>query len=304
MPSVRLTAYPVHWLTDPESFAVRKTIIWSTGEKTQPGDIQVFAVSASLRDRRRLAHDPRTDLAGDPRRDAVHSIWKALTTPLPEFGSVSRPIQAKFKLLVRLGQPVRKEDLIQVGLLEERWPETFRGKMLKTQSEIETLANTLAMRNPQQRSSIFNALGLHLTDGNGGQSATLTEENDDRVSDNGEAADEQAFLEGENRAICGIARNPRLRAAAKKRWGLKCCCCGFDFEQFYGSVAKGLAIVHHLQLFTEASDKPRTATVEDVRVVCANCLYVIHVRKHPIHVDELNGQLSQPWTAWSEDGIA
>jgi hypothetical protein len=115
---------------------------------------------------------------------------------------------------------------------------------------------------------------------------------------------EESFLEGEKRAVVATARNPKLRAAAKKHWGLKCCCCGFDFEQFYGSVAKGLAIVHHLELFPNANDTRREATVEDVRVVCANCHYVIHVQNPPIEVDDLKLLISKEWTPWSEKGVS
>jgi len=53
------------------------------------------------------------------------------------------------------------------------------------------------------------------------------------------ASEETAFLEGEKRAAKSTARNPQLREAAKKKYGLKCYCCGFDYEAFYGSVARG-----------------------------------------------------------------
>jgi len=117
-------------------------------------------------------------------------------------------------------------------------------------------------------------------------------------------SDETAFLEGEKRAMNGTARNPQLREAAKKMYGLKCYCCGFDYEAFYGSVAKGLAIVHHLKTFAKSTGKPRKTTVRDVRVVCANCHHVIHVENPPIHVDDLKEQISDSWTVWSEKGTA
>src|SRR6266849_6583578 len=107
------------------------------------------------------------------------------------------------------------------------------------------------------------------------------------------ATREETFLEGEKRAVRATARNPALRIAAKKRWGLKCYCCGFDFGRFYGNVAKGVAIVHHLRLFLTTNSKRRKATVEDVRVVCANCHYVAHVKNPPIDVDVLKKRISQ-----------
>ena len=116
-------------------------------------------------------------------------------------------------------------------------------------------------------------------------------------------SDEAAFLEGETRAGKNAARNPQLRAAAKRKWGLKCYCCGFDFEAFYGDAAKGVAIVHHLRQFQVSDGKPRKATVKDVRVVCANCHQVIHLEKEPIHVDDLKKRISESWTMWSEGGV-
>ncbi len=118
------------------------------------------------------------------------------------------------------------------------------------------------------------------------------------------ASEEAAFIEGEQRAAKGTVRNPQLRHAAKKKWGLKCYCCGFDYEAFYGAVAKGLAIVHHLNLFRGTNGEPRKATVKDVRVVCANCHHVLHVENPPIDVHVLKKQISEWWTLWSEKGTS
>jgi predicted HNH restriction endonuclease len=98
---------------------------------------------------------------------------------------------------------------------------------------------------------------------------------------------------GEKRAAVTTVRNAKLRVAAKKKWGLKYYCCGFHFEKFYGQAAKGSAIVHHLQTFTTASDQQRKATIEDVRVVCANCHYILHLKNPPMGVNELKEIISQ-----------
>ena len=115
---------------------------------------------------------------------------------------------------------------------------------------------------------------------------------------------ETNFLEGEKRATVTTTRNSKLRAAAKKKWGLKCYCCGFDFEQFYGKLAKGAGIVHHLQPFTVAEEERRKVTVEDVRVVCANCHYVLHLIDPPMSVDDLKQLVSNSWSAWSKNGVS
>src|SRR5205823_116312 len=138
---VRITAFPARWLTNRRSFSNSKRIEWSTGETTQPGDIQVFAVSATLGDHR--------ELVDDPRRDAVHSIWKAMTRPLGKYLAEEQwRIQVGFKLLVKLENPVPKAELIQAGLLKLAWPRNSRGKFLK-QDEIKTLAAVLGKNNPK-----------------------------------------------------------------------------------------------------------------------------------------------------------
>jgi hypothetical protein len=148
--TVRITAFPVRWLSTPRTFADSKVIIWSTGQRTQPGDVQVFAVSATLGRWRWFKNDPR--------RDAVHSIWRATTPPREEYGSGNWPIQAQFKLLLKLKNPVPKGDLIRAGLLKQTWPRSSAGKVLSRCSEITKLAQVLAARNRAQREEIFAAL--------------------------------------------------------------------------------------------------------------------------------------------------
>jgi hypothetical protein len=114
---------------------------------------------------------------------------------------------------------------------------------------------------------------------------------------------EQVFIEGERRATTSASRDPRLRAAAKEHWGLTCYCCGFHFERFYGSIARGLAIVHHLQTFSADDGGRRRSSVEEVRVVCANCHQVIHTTDPPTEVDELRNLISDSWGCWTEEGI-
>jgi hypothetical protein len=159
MVQVRITAFPARWLNVAGSFSNSTRIEWSTGEKTQPGDIQIFAFSATLGDRR--------ELADDPRRDAVHSIWEALTPPLDMYLEDEEwPIQAGFKLLVKLEHPIPKAELIEAGLLKRAWPRGSRGTLMKTEGQIKTLAEVLAKKNPKNRPAIFKALGLHIASTN------------------------------------------------------------------------------------------------------------------------------------------
>jgi hypothetical protein len=111
---------------------------------------------------------------------------------------------------------------------------------------------------------------------------------------------EEGFLEGGRQIAVSTVRSDRLREAAKQKQGLNCYCCGFNFEQFYGTIAHDKAIVHHRETF---DGRTRKSTVDDVRVVCANCHYVIHLKKPPIDVDELKSLISHSWVRWTHQGI-
>jgi hypothetical protein len=113
-------------------------------------------------------------------------------------------------------------------------------------------------------------------------------------------ADERRYIEGERKASQSTVRNPKLRKDAKKRWGVRCYCCGFDFGDFYGGDTQGCAIVHHLKMF---NSQQREATVEDVRVVCANCHLVIHLIDPPMDVDQLGTIIRERWKPWTRNGV-
>src|SRR5260370_9993997 len=98
-------------------------------------------------------------------------------------------------------------------------------------------------------------------------------------------------------------RSARLRIAAKRRWGTRCYCCGLSFEDFYGSVGEGFVIIHHLNPLGNSDSQARATSVDDVRVVCANCHYIIHGVSPPLGADELKKRIGKKWTTWSDDGV-
>jgi hypothetical protein len=110
---VRICAYPADWLLE-DGFANSTKINWSTGQKTKRGDIQVFAVSSTLKNAPELKHDAR--------RNAVHSIWRAVSPPKDEYWEEQYPVQADFRRLVKLKNPVPKAELIRARLLNKQWP--------------------------------------------------------------------------------------------------------------------------------------------------------------------------------------
>jgi hypothetical protein len=104
--------------------------------------------------------------------------------------------------------------------------------------------------------------------------------------------DRSAFEEGQ-RLISEVTvsvRNPKLVAAAKAHYGFRCQVCDFSFEEKYGGLGKGFIEVHHL-IPLAANQNRRANTVEDVRVLCANCHRMIHRKAKSIGLDELKRQL-------------
>jgi len=116
---------------------------------------------------------------------------------------------------------------------------------------------------------------------------------------------EQRFIEGERRIsnAARTIRNANLRVAAKNHWGTDCYCCGFDFRTFYGDAGEGIALVHHIEPFAQSGNESRASSVDDVRIVCANCHYLIHSEDPPIDVDTLRRQIRRRWTKWSNRGV-
>ena len=88
-----------------------------------------------------------------------------------------------------------------------------------------------------------------------------------------------------------FARNPKLRRDAINKHGTKCQACTFDFGKFYGERGTGYIEVHHLDPLSERPEKEwrdelRTS-LDQVRVVCANCHRIIHRTKPALPFQDL-----------------
>lgn len=151
---VRLCVYDADWILERDGFVSRRKLdSWSTGRRTKPGDIQIFCIS-------RMSGGDLV-VEDDPRIDAVHSIWMATSEVRPELGNEVYPDQARFKLLVKLDNPIPKADLVKAKLLVRSWwPQGSKGKLFHSKAQVETLARILSQKNPQQRKDIWKALGL------------------------------------------------------------------------------------------------------------------------------------------------
>jgi predicted HNH restriction endonuclease len=82
-------------------------------------------------------------------------------------------------------------------------------------------------------------------------------------------------------------RDPELRRQAIAKYGQRCYCCNFSFDESYGQWGSGYIEVHH-KIPLSQSTTERAVSVEDVAVVCANCHRVLHHNgSTPIPVDDL-----------------
>lgn len=86
-------------------------------------------------------------------------------------------------------------------------------------------------------------------------------------------------------------RNRSIVAAKKAHSeSLKCECCGFCFESFYGQIGAGYCEAHHISPLSESEDEC-TTSIDDLAIVCANCHRMLH-RKGLISIDELKNRIN------------
>jgi 5-methylcytosine-specific restriction protein A len=97
------------------------------------------------------------------------------------------------------------------------------------------------------------------------------------------------YPEGATRTIRvnSYERNREARSACLAHYGTRCIVCGFSFADQYGDIADGFIEVHHLVPLSEIQNEYRVDPVQDLRPVCSNCHSVLHLRKPPYSVNEL-----------------
>lgn len=81
--------------------------------------------------------------------------------------------------------------------------------------------------------------------------------------------------------------------AIKEQLGVKCQCCGMDFEDRYGEIGKGFIELHHLiPLYTLEIGIGRKYDVKkDFAVLCANCHRMIHKQEDPSDLNALKARI-------------
>lgn len=116
-------------------------------------------------------------------------------------------------------------------------------------------------------------------------------------SETGKEPIKREYIEGKRkqRETYFFARNPQLVSDAKKTLGYVCQACGFDFESVYGELGKEYIECHHENVLSERSEKEWneniTTSLEQVKMLCANCHRMIHKRRPALSFQELKEYL-------------
>eukprot|EP00831_Metopus_contortus_P002144 TRINITY_DN10799_c0_g1_i10.p1 TRINITY_DN10799_c0_g1~~TRINITY_DN10799_c0_g1_i10.p1 ORF type:complete len:412 (+),score=54.41 TRINITY_DN10799_c0_g1_i10:227-1462(+) len=82
-------------------------------------------------------------------------------------------------------------------------------------------------------------------------------------------------------------RSPKARKKCLKYYGYKCCVCGFDLEEYYGSIGKEIIEVHHKKALHEIKENYVVNPIKDLIPVCSNCHTIIHSRNPKFEIEEL-----------------
>ena len=104
-----------------------------------------------------------------------------------------------------------------------------------------------------------------------------------------EILDNQSYPEGAKTSVMvnRYERNPQARQKCIQHHGIKCCVCGFDFEDHYGPHGAGFIHVHHLQSQASVGETHNIDPIRDLRPVCPNCHAMIHLRAPQLSIEEL-----------------
>jgi hypothetical protein len=85
-------------------------------------------------------------------------------------------------------------------------------------------------------------------------------------------------------------RNRGLVEAKKANSGYRCEVCRINFEEYYGAVGKEFIIAHHVEPLGRRRRASRTS-LDDIKLVCANCHAMIHQKSPPLLVEKLRAKL-------------
>lgn len=98
------------------------------------------------------------------------------------------------------------------------------------------------------------------------------------IEDENEIIKNNNFSEGKRTSVNvnKYERSPKARKECLKIHGYRCSVCGFDFEEFYGSIGKEIIEVHHKKALYEIKETYIVDPKNDLIPVYSNCHTVIH----------------------------
>ena len=104
-----------------------------------------------------------------------------------------------------------------------------------------------------------------------------------------ESADEERHVEGRITQVVQnrYERNPVNRELCLSANGYTCKICGFDFENYYGTIGHGFIHVHHIQKVSSFGGEYYLDPVVDLIPVCPNCHAMLHKEDPPMAPEKL-----------------
>ncbi len=88
-------------------------------------------------------------------------------------------------------------------------------------------------------------------------------------------------------------RDPRARARCIEIHGTRCVLCQFDFGKVYGQALADFIHVHHLTPISELGEEYEVDPQTDLRPLCPNCHAVVHKRRPPFSLAEVERMLNR-----------
>jgi 5-methylcytosine-specific restriction protein A len=86
-------------------------------------------------------------------------------------------------------------------------------------------------------------------------------------------------------------RDSKARSECIKYHGAICKVCKFDFYVNYGDIGKGFIHVHHVTPISQIGTSYKVNPVTDLVPVCPNCHAMLHTKKTPYSVKELQNKI-------------
>jgi 5-methylcytosine-specific restriction enzyme A len=99
----------------------------------------------------------------------------------------------------------------------------------------------------------------------------------------------EPIYEGAKRKISVNAyeRSNIARKECLLHYGCKCTACDLNLFDYYGEIAQGRIHVHHLKPLSEINSEYKIDPIADLRPVCPNCHYIIHLKAPPYSIEEV-----------------